>query len=123
MRASTPLTWRQAISDLQEASSAPLARLLSTVLQKAPFEAFFWECAPVSRSGNENFEFVIMDAPALRLLHADPRPFSEHLDILSGQPVARAFPNLGGDALLVAPANATNWPADYTHLAAFLRGH
>jgi len=72
-------------------------------------------------SGSENFEFVVMDAPSLSRLDADPRPFSKYLAKLSGQPVARAFANLGGDALLVAPANATGQPADYPHLAAFLR--
>merc|ERR1712060_786620 len=41
---------------------------------------------------------------------------------LSGQAVARAFANLGGDTALFAPANATGRPADYPHLAAFLRG-
>merc|ERR1712217_703199 len=117
-----PLLWKQAIADLQEPQSAPLARLLSRILRKAPFEAFFWECAPVSRSGNENFEFAVLDAPGLGRHGADISPFSKFLASLSGQPVTRSFANLGGDALLVAPANATGRPADYPHLAAFLRG-
>lgn len=108
--------------DLQKPQSASLAQLLSEILRKAPFEAFYWECAPVSRSGKENFEFVVMDALSLHRLPADPKPFSKHLAMLSGQPVVRAFANLSGDALLVAPANATGQPADYPHLAAFLRG-
>merc|ERR1712039_323813 len=122
MPEATPLPWKQAIADLQEPRSAPLARLLSRVLRKAPFDSFYWECAPVSRLGDENFEFAVLDAPGLGRYGADISPFSEHLAALSGQPVARAFANLGRDALLVAPANATGRPADYTHLAAFLRG-
>merc|ERR1711972_185428 len=122
MPEATPLLWKQAIADLQEPQSAPLARLLSRILRKAPFEAFFWECAPVSRSGNESFEFAILDAPGLGRHGADISPFSEHLASLSGQAVACAFANLGGDTALVAPANATGRPADYPHLAAFLRG-
>merc|ERR1712151_580808 len=63
-----------------------------------------------------------MDAPSLHRLSADARPFSQHLATFSGQAVACAFSSLNGDALLVAPANATGRPADYPHLAAFLRG-
>merc|ERR1712187_321258 len=66
--------------------------------------------------------FAVMDAPSLHRLAANPRPFSKYLAASSGRPVARAFANLGGDALLVAPANATERPADYPHLAAFVRG-
>merc|ERR1711948_207422 len=117
-----PLTWGEAIASLQKSHSAPLARLLTRVLKKAPFEAFYWECAPVSRSGKEKFEFVVMDAPSLRRIDANPQPFAEHLAEVSGQPVTRTFASLSGDAWLVAPANATGRPADYPHLAALLRG-
>lgn len=116
-----PLKWWQAIADLTQRRSASLARLLSEVLSAAPFETFYWECAPVSRSGDEDFEFVVMDAPKLRRRQADPSPFSTYLDPLFGQGEACAFANLGGDALLVAPANATRRPADYVDLAAFVR--
>mmetsp|Transcript_61699 Transcript_61699/g.191695 ORF Transcript_61699/g.191695 Transcript_61699/m.191695 type:complete len:228 (-) Transcript_61699:63-746(-) len=116
------LTWADVISGL--CSEAPELRdLLSELLRRMPFEAFYWECPPVSRStaAARPFEFVCADAPHLSRAGADPVPFSEHLAGLSGQPVAKAFLNLGGDSVLVAPAWAADDAEVYAHVAAFFR--
>ena len=65
------------------------------------------------------FRFVLADSSALAGVSAEPRPFREHIGA-SGDGVV-AFPNLGGDAVLVVPEAATS-PEHYAHLASFVRG-
>ncbi len=93
---------------------------LSHVLAAAPFEAFFWECRPLDPSlPDEPFEFVLVDAghaPALTEATADRSAFAAELDRARGER-AVAFPNLGGDARLIAPTGRGPW----AHLAAFCR--
>ena len=94
------------------------ARLLS----EAPFEAYFWETPPVTRETLARpFEFVLVDSPELAGLAADRSAFAGYFD--GGDPRAEtvAFPNLGGDAFLVAPTPRADLGV-YPHLAAFSRG-
>ncbi len=89
----------------------------SDVLASSPFKAFFWEHPPLdSDTLAADAEFVLVDAPSLAGLHANPDPFRAYF---SGDDTV-AFHSLGGDALLVAPSplDATT---DYAHLAGFLR--
>lgn len=90
-------------------------RLLTEALAAAPFEAFFWECAPVTPSLGQRFEFVLVDSPTLARVRADPGPFA---DQLGGPSEIRTFPNLGGRSLLIAPGE---FGADGAHLARFVR--
>lgn len=86
-------------------------------LAEAPFEAFRWECPPLTAGSIEQpFECVLIDAPEL-LREADGSDFAEHFEVPA--PVLR-FANLGGDAELVVP-RPSGEPAAYPHLAAFLR--
>lgn len=114
------LTWCDAIKELRS-DCVEFRELLGDVLRATPSRAFFWECSPTSLAsqGESAFEFVTLDAPSLSM-HADRRPFWEHIGRHAGQPVALTFPNLGGDSLLIAPAEATR-DGDYAHFAAFLR--
>lgn len=93
---------------------------LSAAVADAPFEAVFLELVPLSRDRSERaFGFVLVDAPSLAPLRADPRPFARHL---SGAARVARFPNIGGDAMLVAPCPPAGGPADHgAHLASFVR--
>lgn len=86
-------------------------------LAALPFEAFRWECPPLTAGNLEQpFECVLIDAPEL-LREADGSDFAEHFE--ASAPVLR-FANLGGDAELVVPRPMAE-PAAYPHLGAFLR--
>ncbi len=62
------------------------------------------------------FECVFVASPALAGMRPDPRAFAEHCR--TDARVA-TFPNLGGDATLVAPCPGGG-SADFTHLARFV---
>ncbi len=90
------------------------------VLAAAPFAAFRWETRPVSSAtANDPFEFVLLDSPSLAR-EPDPEAFDEHFRAQPG-PDVLAFPNLGGDAIMVVPRPVGPVSA-YGHLAAFVRG-
>jgi hypothetical protein len=90
------------------------------VLVDAPFEAYFWEHPPVTVANLADLaEFVLLDAPSLAQLDADPEPFRPQFERTRGQEVA-TFRNLGGDAVLIAPLPEGSPPAS-AHLGAFLR--
>ncbi len=98
-------------------SDASFRAFFSTVLADVPHDAYFWETPPVTRATLERpFEFVAIDGPALDGAAPEPEAFEEHF---RGADVA-TFPNLGGDAVLVAPRRLESG-ADYPHLAAFAR--
>lgn len=92
----------------------------STLLRNAGCPAFFWEHPPLTRAYLDNpAEFVLLDAPGLEGIRADPSAFREPLRSAPEGPVA-TFPNLGGDATLVVPRPVDG--ADrYGHLGDFLR--
>ena len=115
----TPLTNAQVIRNL--AGSDDFNDYISTVLAASAFPAFFWECAPISRSRlGHPFEFIIANCVQLVKVAADPEPF---LPYCKRRPVCETvvrFDNLGGDAVLVVPCPLeadTVWP----HLADFVR--
>ncbi|CAE8742093.1 unnamed protein product, partial [Polarella glacialis] len=115
------LSWKEAV-DLLTTSTAFRA-LLTKVLKGSPWDAFFWECSPLSWStaGSRAFEFVMIDAPFLDISSPDTESFREHLDRFRGQAVARSFQNLGGDSVMVSPAWATGEAEDYKHVGSFFR--
>jgi hypothetical protein len=87
-------------------------------LAATSFPAFFWEMPPLTRAMLcDPFECALIRGDALARMRADDTDFASHLD--GAAPVA-AFPNLGGDALLIAPRRMSD--ADcYGHIAAFVR--
>jgi hypothetical protein len=96
----------------------PFRAFFVALLAEVRFEAYFWETPPVTRATAVGmFEFVLVDSPELAALAPEPGAFAGHFT--PSQPVA-TFANLGGDALLVAPA-PQGPPAAYAHLAAFAR--
>jgi hypothetical protein len=62
---------------------------------------------------------VLLNAPALATIQAEPAPFQSIFDDETEEDVV-VFPNLGGDATLIAPMPVAANVA-YPHLAAFLR--
>lgn len=98
----------------------PFKQFFTTILGGSPFNAFFFECPPVSRStiSTRMYEHVTVRAHSFR--HADPAAFSAHLDSAEPSVQAISFANLGGDATLVSPT-FRGLHASYGHLAAFVR--
>lgn len=80
--------------------------------------AFFWEMPPVTQGAlSQPYECAVIRGDGLARMRADERDFGDHLD---GPGAVAVFPNLGGDAILVAPRPISD--ADcYGHIAAFLR--
>ncbi len=90
------------------------------VLAESPFQAFRWE-TPLVTTGTamRPFEFVLIDSPGLAR-QPDPKAFAEHFGDASDAMVM-AFPNVGGDAILVVPCPVVE-ASVYGHIAAFARG-
>jgi hypothetical protein len=66
------------------------------------------------------FECVLIDAPPLAAMRPDPAAFADRFE--SDACEVAVFENLGGDAVLIAPAPGPAVPvAAGAHLAAFLR--
>jgi len=85
-------------------------------LRAVGLAAYTWECPPVtSDSWTRSFECVFVPSPALGSMRPEPEAFAEHFR--PGAAVA-TFPNLGGDAILVAPCPDPGG-GDFTHLASF----
>ena len=90
----------------------------NSILSNSPFEAFFWEHPPITRSYMLNkYEFVLVNSTRLASVQVEPTVFKTHFS--SGGLIVH-FINLGGDAELIVPSpqHDTN---DYRHLAAFCR--
>ena len=90
-------------------------------LANCPFSSFKWETPAVTSDTMEQaFQCVFLDAPYLGNRRPDTLAFSRYLDTCDDQHAAATFPNLGGDALLVAPLGLV---ADehYVDLASFSR--
>ena len=97
---------------------AGFRRFFRSTLTESPFDAYFWETPPVTRATiDEPFEFVLVESSALARMRPEPDAFAEHFD---GADDVADFPNLGGDAHLVAPSPRAPLDA-YPHLAAFAR--
>jgi hypothetical protein len=98
---------------------AAFRSLFNGWLAEAPFSAFRWETPPITLgTASRPFEFVLLDSPGLARM-PDPDAFVGHFGGASKSGVV-AFPNLGGDAVIVVPCPLAP-DAAYGHLAAFVR--
>lgn len=116
-RAGNPLGYAEVIGLWQK--EPDFRSFFITLLSRAPFTAFRWETPPVTASClDRRFEFVLLDSPGLDI----PPDVSAFSDLFSREPDQDviSFPNLGHDALLVAPV-PRGPRAAYGHLAAFTR--
>ena len=84
-------------------------------------EHLFWEMPALDEARlNRRFECVVVDAPALAAVRADPRAFATALR--SARDGVATFANLGGDATLIAPAPPPGGAESaYRHLTSFAR--
>jgi hypothetical protein len=99
-------------------TSRPFHTFFMALLADAPYQAYFWETPQVSRAtAGRAFECVLVDSPGLAGMAPEQGAFASHFT--PGQLVT-TFANLGGDVLLVAPAQQGP-PGAYIHLAAFVR--
>ncbi len=83
-------------------------------------DAVFFEMPPATRDRiDEPFRFVLVAAPTLSGLRADPSPFANRFRTARDGEML-VFENLGGDAVLVCPAPLPE-PVDAAHLLAYVR--
>jgi len=112
-----PLSFSEVIERWQQ--DVVFRAFFISILKEAPFKAFFWETPPItSETQSRPFEFVLIDSPALAGVRPEPQAFQAYCKKSNGD--IAVFPNLGKDAILVAPCPVA--PAlDYAHLATFVR--
>jgi hypothetical protein len=115
-RAGEPVSVRAALEGL--ASEAALRMLFNDAIAMAPFPELRWEVPRLSVETLETpFECVCLPSPGLtRTPELDA--FAAHFEGTEVSVVA--FPNLRGDAMLIAPRAETYLDA-YTHLGVFVR--
>ena len=114
---SSPTSYAEVIHQWQ--NNSDFRAFFIDLLLKSPFPAFRWETPPVTiATADQPFEFVLIDSPEISL-DPDPAAFAEHFE-KTGPGGVVEFPNLGGDAILIAPCPDDS-QSDYGHLAAYLR--
>lgn len=113
-----PVPYRDVLARWQH--DAEFVSFFTRQLASAPLAAFRWETPPITtHTAGRPFEYTLSDAPEL-LGAPYPGPFQAHLPP-RGSGRASAFRSLGGDAILIIPAEPEAGPS-YPHLAAFARG-
>ena len=105
-----------------------LSENLSKIIRECPFRGVFFETKGVTPANAhlKQFEFVLVDAEQLASAEPNPTAFRDYFGTAS----ACQFPNLGGNATLIAPAphklfldgDKVYGDKVYSHLAAFVRG-
>lgn len=90
------------------------------LLDNISFHAYQWETPPVTLSSvDKPFEFVVTDSPGIDL-PPDPGPFQRYFSELEQNETVADFPNLGGDARLIAPASSPKHnDLNYSHIGIF----
>ncbi len=98
-------------------TSAAFREFYNRALADSLFPAYFWEHPPLSTDLlGQDYEFVLVNSPSLAKATATTKPFSAFFD---SQKTVVDFPNLRGDAHLLAPCPDRG--ALFPHLAAFCR--
>ncbi|HEX3432076.1 MAG TPA: hypothetical protein VHT03_14440 [Rhizomicrobium sp.] len=88
-------------------------------LAAAPYPAFLWEMPPIRRGQTDiPYEFMLIRSDSLAHMAPDTQAFAAQFRTTSN--FVATFPNLGRDAVLVAPEQVAA-SAAYAHLAAFVR--
>jgi hypothetical protein len=92
-----------------------------SILRESPFDAFFWEHPPLTRSTiRQAYEFVLVNSLQLSGVNADPQPFSQQFNSQDYSQSIVRFENFGKDAELVVPRPIAT-ESIYSHFALFLR--
>jgi len=110
------VSWAEVVAGL---SNGTLGTQLNEIIALSPHAAFYWETPPLTKALAPaiTFSFVTVRAPSLTGTE-DGGPFAKQLaSCTSG---SSDFPNLGGDAQLVAPCGSSG-KGTYAHLGSFVR--
>jgi len=88
------------------------------LLANAEFKGYFWEHPPITKADlDKPYEFVLVKSNNIHKVTAEPNAFAQHF---AGAQYVADFPNLGGDAHLIAPTPELE-PQHYSHLGSFVR--
>jgi len=113
------LTYEGVISSWK--SNSGFRKFYFSVLQRSPFNAFFWENPPITRATlNQPYEFVLVNSPQLSKIVADSSPFQDRFSPNQNDESVITFGNLGRDAELIVPCPIAPHRI-YTHFASFIR--
>jgi hypothetical protein len=119
LRDGKPLRWSDVIPLWRD--DRGFRTFFVSILADVSFPAYFWETPPVTRANiDQQFEFVIVDSPQLAGVRANPRAFAAHFAAAEPHSLVIEFPNLGGDAVLVAPCPGGP-AAAYSQISTFSR--
>ncbi len=114
-----PVAVRSFLNALQ--TEARVGSWFGACLAALPWRAFYWECPALTVATlGDPFECVTLEAPSLIGLAAEPDAFRAHLNAAPPGSLVAVFPNLSGDAVLVAPTEGDDGRG-YPHLGSFLR--
>lgn len=114
-----PVTVQSVLNALQ--TEPRVGSWFGACLKALPWRAFYWECPALTTAAlADPFECVVLEAPSLIGLTAEPDAFRAHLNAAPPGSLVAVFPNLSGDAVLVAPTEGDD-RRGYPHLGAFLR--
>ncbi len=114
-----PVTAQSVLNALQ--TEPRVGSWFGACLNALPWRAIYWECPALTPASlSDPFECVALEVPSLMGLTAEPDAFRAHLDAAPPGSLVAVFPNLSGDAILVAPTER-NDGRGYPHLADFLR--
>ena len=122
---STPLSFRQAIDLWADEQQGEMFRLFTSLaIASSTYQALRWETPCVNAAtADRAFEFVLIDAPSLQRKE-NPRPFSEPFKNQIKEDPSRVhatFPNIGRNAIMVAPIPTNSAGVNHCHLASYLR--
>lgn len=112
-----PLTFAEVIAGWRQ--NAEFRAFTLATLAAAPWPAFFWEMPPIRRQGTGTpYECMLIRSDALARMAPDTDAFETQFEKADSD--VATFPNLGRDAVLVAP-RILGLPKNCAHLAAFVR--
>lgn len=101
------------------ANSESFRNTFIDLMSAIPFTAFRWETPGLGVKGiGDVFEFVVLDAPDL-IAPADKQTFAQLFAAMDGNQVG-AFPNLGGDAMMIIP-RPLSANDSYSHIGDFVQ--
>eukprot|EP00959_Pyramimonas_sp_CCMP1952_P463657 9485315-Pyramimonas_sp.AAC.3 len=121
--------WREVVA-LWQHDDEFTGLFIDVLAHGVEFEAFYFETPPVNIKRIEGddmfrFECVIVESKPLAKVPQDVHTFAEYLEGPCEDSNVVVFPNLGGDAILVAPCplrlSAIRDVECYAHLADFVR--
>ena len=117
VRNKQPISYIEAVTLWQEEKA--FRESFSSVLRDSPFDAYRWETPPLTKDGQGDFEFVLLDSPSLAR-PPNTKSFESYFPLDQAGTGVVAFENLSKSSLLVVPC-PQNPQLDYTHLAVFTR--